>query len=149
MKKKQFFEHFFIILFVVILLLFLGITTYQSIVTSDWYVENERKKEFQEDISKLNDEGIKYIEYYDAVTNTEEYFYDIDVSIFSEVACEDYSITLNQLDRHKVFSSDRISVFFEDGSLIDFYITDDFDVYWDTMKIKADNLITWYLTIRG
>lgn len=148
MKKKTFFEYFFIILFGVIIVLFLGITTYQSIVTSDWYIQNERKKEFQEDIIKLNDEGIEYIEYYNAVTNTEEYYYDIDVSIFSEMACEDYSKTLNQLERHEVFSGDRISVFFEDGSLIDFYITDDFGVYWDTMKIEADNLIAWYLTIR-
>ncbi len=149
MKKKTFFEYFFIILFGVIIVLFLGITTYQSIVTSDWYIQNERKKEFQEDIIKLNDEGIEYIEYYNAVTNTEEYYYDIDVSIFSEMACEDYSKTLNQLERHEVFSGDRISVFFEDGSLIDFYITDDFGVYWDTMKIEADNLIAWYLTVHN
>lgn len=149
MKKKTFFEYFFIILFGVIIVLFLGITTYQSIVTSDWYIQNERKKEFQEDIIKLNDEGIEYIEYYNAVTNTEEYYYNIDVSIFSEMACKDYSKTLNQLERHEVFSGDRISVFFEDGSLIDFYITDDFGVYWDTMKIEADNLIAWYLTVHN
>lgn len=148
MKKKTFFEYFFIILFGVIIVLFLGITTYQSIVTSDWFIQNERKKEFQEDIIKLNDEEIEYIEYYNAVTNTEEYYYDIDISIFSEMTCDDYSKTLDQLERHEVFSSDRISVFFEDGSLIDFYITDDFDIYWDTMKIKADNLIAWYLIVR-
>lgn len=148
MKKKQFFEHFFIILFVVIVLLTLGITTYQSIVTSDWYVENERKKEFQEDISKLNDEGIKYIEYYDAVTNTEKYFYDIGISLFSEMACDDYLQTLNQLESHKVYSSDRVSVFFEDDSLIDFYITDEMKVYWDNLEINAPNLVDWYSNIK-
>lgn len=148
MKKKHFFEYVFIILFGLIILLLLGITTYQSIVNSEWYKKNERKKEFQEDISKINDDRIKYIEYYDAETKTEEYFSDIDVSVFSKIACDDYSKTLDELECHKVFSSDRISVFFEDGSLIDFYITDNFDVFWGTMKIKADNLIAWYLTIR-
>ena len=149
MKKNTFFEYFFIILFGVIIVLFLGITTYQSIVTSDWYIRNERKKEFQEDSIKLNDEEIEYVEYYNAVTNTEEYYYDIDVSIFSEITCEDYSKTLDELERHEVFSSDRISVFFDDGSLIDFYITDDLKVYWGKTEIKAPNLVNWYVSIKG
>lgn len=149
MKKKQFIEYFFIILFGVIILLILGITTYQSIVTSDWYEQKERKKEFQEDISKLNDEGIQYIEYHDAVTNATEHFYDVDDSIFSEIACDDYSKKLDQLDSYKVLSSDRVSVFFEDGSLMDFYITDELNVYWGTTEIKADNLIDWYLRIKN
>lgn len=149
MKKKHFFEYFFIILFGIIIVLFLGITTYQSIVTSDWYTQNERKKEFQDDISKLNDDGIEYVEYYDAVTNATEHFYDVDDSIFSEIACDDYSKKLDQLERYKVFSSDRVSVFFEDGSLMDFYITDELNVYWGTTEIKADNLIDWYLRIKN
>ena len=147
-KRINIFEWIFIGIFLIIVISFASIQIYRSVVNSDWYERNERKKEFQEDVSKLYGEEIKYIESYKATTNATEHFYDVDDSIFSEITCDDYLNTLDELERYSVFSSDRVSVFFEDGSLIDFYITDDLKVYWGKTEIKAPSLVNWYVSIK-
>ncbi|MBO5380293.1 MAG: hypothetical protein J6A90_08200 [Clostridia bacterium] len=148
MKIKKKLEITIICIFLMIVCSALSIFIYRSIVLSDWFEENERKNEFLSDVKNLeNHDEIDYVEIYFAKTNSEKYVYELSQDCFDNMTCCDYSNSISELERHQILSNDRITVFFKNGSLIDFYVYDNKLFWGNALEIKCHNLFELYLEV--
>ena len=125
-----------------------SIHIYRSVVNSDWYVEKQWKKSFEQMVEKVNDpDTIRYIEI-ELDDNAKE-FQDIDdapIELFDDIKIVSYEFVDDVEMLHKIERNNpQITVFFNDKTATTFYITEDNRIYWgELFEVECSSLVNWY-----
>ncbi len=143
MKAKRIAEGILIGLFIAIVSSILSIQIYRSVVNSEWYNEKQDRKHFSQVVEAVNDtDNIKYIKVDD---NTEERFiYDAPAELFDDLAAKSYE-RINDIEKQiQIWSQGCVTVFYNDGTAVSFFITDDGELYWGNLMLECPSLLAWY-----
>ncbi len=143
-KAVRVFEYVAISLFLLVVVSLTSIVVYRAVIGSDWYQEIRIRDGFIAQKEKLQSENaIDYLGI-NGVNAPLRYFPADDPLLFFDLSCENYSLLASEEEIRDLFRETSITVFFKDGSQTHFYISDQNELYWGSLKVDCPSLLRWY-----
>ncbi len=140
---KKVWEYVIIILFLLIVVSLIGIQTYRYVIHSDWYSEKKARESFSAITEKLQSEGsIDSLAIYKTGASLRYFPFD-DPLLFSNLCCEEFFF-LEDEEAEEIYSLNSITVFFLDGTQTHFFVSDENELFWGSLKIECPALLAWY-----
>ena len=139
-KIKKMAEWAVIILFGIIVVSLVSIFVYRAVISSDWYIEEQIKKSYNQMVEKVNDhDNIKHIQ--TNIAETEGVIFDVPSELFDDISCNNFRYVTDSEERYRIFKGDFVTVFYLDGTYTSFCILDR-EIYWGTdLKIECPSLL--------
>ncbi len=130
-----------------VVIIYISITAYRAVISSDWYNERLAEKSFANVFECVNDsDSIKYIKVDDNIE--ERFIEDVPAELFDDMRAISYERTDNIEKLRDIWSQGCVTVFFYDGKNESFFITDDGEIYWGVdLQVECLSLLNWYAGI--
>lgn len=142
-NKKRSAEWIVIGLFLAFVVSFSSIQIYRAVIGSDWYNEKLTKKSFTAITEKLNEaDNINYIQ----IDSEGEalFIHAVPSLLFDDISLKSFETVKDFEKQREIFNQTCIVVFYKDGTPTSFFITEDSEIYWGTIKVECPSLLSWY-----